>query len=75
MDKKDNKSPKKKKIKCSMCKRKCEMMSFTCRCGKLFCITHQLPHNHNCQFNNKQKCKQILKDKNPKVDNGTLVKI
>jgi hypothetical protein len=66
---------KKKKIKCSQCKMKCDMLHFTCRCEKIFCIKHQLPHNHNCQFNNKQKCKVELNTKNPKVKHSTLVKI
>jgi hypothetical protein len=71
----ENKSTKETKIRCSKCNKKCNMIHFTCRCGKILCITHQLPHNHDCQFNNKQKCKQILKDKNPKVNTGTLVKV
>ena len=67
--------PKKKKIKCSQCKTKCDMLHFTCRCEKIFCIKHQLSHNHNCQFNNQQKCKAELQTNNPKIEHSTLVKI
>ena len=70
-----NSPPKKKKIKCSQCKVKCDMFHFTCRCEKIFCIKHQLPHIHNCQFNNQQKCKAELQTNNPKIEHSTLVKI
>lgn len=63
------------KIKCKECRKKCNMMNFTCRCGHIFCVKHQLPHNHNCQYDNKKVCKAVLCKANPKVDNGKLVKI
>ena len=64
-----------KKIKCYHCKKKCQMINFTCRCGKTFCVKHQLPHNHNCQFDNQQRTQEELKINNPKIEHSKLIKI
>ena len=46
------KKQKKKKIKCEHpeCKKNINTMSFTCKCGKSFCITHKNPETHQCSF-------------------------
>jgi hypothetical protein len=53
--------------KCHFCKKKLGMISFTCKCGKCFCLTHLNPHSHNCNFDyiNEKKCKLITE--NPKL--------
>ena len=80
----ENKSPEKKssekkssekKIKCQVCKKKCGMIHFTCRCGDIFCVKHQLPHSHNCQFDNQVRIQKELQTNNPKIEHSKLIKI
>jgi len=71
----ENKPLKHKKIKCQVCRKKCEMIHFTCRCGKIFCVKHQLPHNHNCQFNNQEKMQKEIQINNPKIEYSKIIKI
>ena len=69
------KKPSEKKIKCQVCKKKCDMIHFTCRCEYIFCVKHQLPHNHNCQFDNQVRIQKELKTNNPKIEHNKLIKI
>lgn len=55
------------KIKCKHCRKKVGLISFTCKCGNIYCVTHQVPHNHNCTFNYIKETKQKLKKENPKI--------
>ena len=32
------------------CKKKINLMKFTCKCGKDFCIKHKDPETHMCTF-------------------------
>lgn len=36
-------------IRCNYCKKKC-IIYFECKCCKVFCIKHQLPENHKCEY-------------------------
>ena len=38
-------------IRCKVidCKKKC-IIYFECKCCKVFCIKHQLPENHKCEY-------------------------
>jgi len=38
-------------IRCEVidCKKKC-IIYFKCKCCKVFCIKHQLPENHKCEY-------------------------
>ena len=59
----------KPKIRCFQCNKKLSMMSFTCKCDKMFCIAHQIPHTHKCSYNHKQEKIIQIQNNNPKIDN------
>ena len=65
---------KKNKIKCAQCMKKLSMMSFTCKCGNMYCITHQTPHMHNCSYNYKLDLQNQIEKNNPKLGQK-LIKI
>ena len=41
------------KKKCKYCNKKLPLIYFTCKCNNLYCIKHQLPHVHNCNYDYK----------------------
>lgn len=51
--------------RCGMCNKKLNIMSFTCKCNKNFCLNHQLPELHKCLFNFKDLAKDQIKKCNP----------
>ena len=55
------------KIKCTQCMKKLSMMSFKCKCGNMYCITHQTPHMHKCSYNYKLDLKNKIIEDNPKL--------
>ena len=59
--------PKKPKIKCKQCLKKLSMMSFQCKCGNMYCITHQTPHMHKCSYDYKSALKNQIAEENPKM--------
>ena len=61
---------KKIKKKCKHCRKKLSLISFTCKCGHLYCITHQNPHIHNCSYNYLKENKQKLEKDNPKIESS-----
>lgn len=65
---------KKNKIRCTQCMKKLSMMSFTCKCGNMYCITHQTPHMHNCSYNYKLDLQNQIEKNNPKLGQK-LIKI
>jgi len=69
------KKPKKKR--CSYCKKKLGMISFTCQCHGTFCVQHQSYHSHECPHINmiQESIKQKIKSNNPKVEFTKLVTI
>ena len=54
-----------KKIRCHTCRKKLKMIHFTCKCSHQFCIIHNNPHTHNCQYDYKKVRKQEIIDNNP----------
>ena len=54
------------KKKCEFCKKK-ELLGFSCRCKKIFCCRHRLPHEHNCSFDFKTLKQKQLHKENPKL--------
>lgn len=55
----------------SECKKKINTFSTTkCICGYFFCDKHRLPFEHQCtqSENKKTKHKQLISDKNPKIE-------
>ena len=54
------------------CKKKLNLMSFTCKCGKKLCVKHMNAEMHNCTFNYKQDGKEKLQIKLQKVNNNKI---
>ena len=73
--KKINSQEKKKSKRCHQCNKKLKMIYFTCRCNHMFCVVHQNPHSHNCSFNNKKICQEIIKEQNPQTTHQKVIKI
>ncbi len=43
-----------KNPKCAFCNKKISIvdsLSSTCKCGKVYCLKHRLPENHECNYN------------------------
>lgn len=49
------------------CKKKINFLSFTCRCGGNYCVTHRCPEEHKCSFDFKNLATKELAKNNPKV--------
>tara|TARA_Y100001958_G_scaffold107704_1_gene75533 strand:+ start:4453 stop:4722 length:270 start_codon:yes stop_codon:yes gene_type:complete len=73
----EKKLEKKKKTseRCYYCNKKLKIIHFTCKCNHKFCVVHQNPHSHNCEFNNKKLCQEKLKLNNPQMIHQKVVKI
>ena len=52
---------KEKKKKCFVCKKKITFTFIECKCGKILCIKHRYPDEHDCDFNYKKEWKEKLK--------------
>ena len=59
---------KKPRIRCHQCNKKLSMMSFKCKCGNMYCIAHQIPHNHICSYNHKQEKIIQIQNNTPKIN-------
>lgn len=35
--------------RCELCNKKC-LIEFKCKCCKIYCIKHQLPEKHKCEY-------------------------
>ena len=57
---KENNAEKKKAPKCEVCKAKLNVMAYTCRCEKQYCITHLPAMEHACTFNYKGHATKVL---------------
>jgi len=60
-------SPSNKYGKCSFCNKKLKIINFTCKCELKFCIIHNNPHSHNCQYDSKKAKKNYIIESNPKL--------
>jgi predicted nucleic acid binding AN1-type Zn finger protein len=63
----DKKPARKPTLKCHECRKKLKMIHFTCKCGKLFCISHHNPHSHNCNYDYKKERSEEITLNNPKL--------
>jgi len=50
------------------CKKKIGLISFECKCGKVFCGKHRTPETHNCSYDHKTDSKNLLREKMIKVE-------
>ena len=67
-----------KKRKCCAvkgCKKKITLLSFTCKCEKVFCTEHRMPEEHQCTFDWQEHGKSIIAAKNPLVINSKITEI
>ena len=71
------KAGKKKRRFCAAkgCKKKVNLMSFTCKCDKVFCTEHRMPEEHECTFDWKEHGKSLIAEKNPLVINSKITEI
>ena len=71
------KEVKKKKIRCSYCKKKCDIINFTCKCDGVFCMIHRYTHAHNCQYKEQrmEDKRKELEENNPKSKSHKIDKI
>jgi hypothetical protein len=47
--------------RCEQCKKKLGLQEYTCKCKKVFCISHLHAEQHSCTFDYKEEGKEILK--------------
>ena len=76
-EEKEKEKEEKKQIsgRCYQCNKKLKMIHFTCRCNHKFCILHQNPHSHSCNYDAKKNLQIKLKNENPKTIHQKLIKI
>lgn len=65
---------KSKKIRCSLCRKKCTLINFECGCGGIFCVEHKCGHSHNCKIikTKKDNAKKIIEENNPKTESHKM---
>lgn len=51
--------------KCAMCQKKISITRCPCKCGLLFCKTHEFYADHNCSFDYKGHGQDIIRKMNP----------
>jgi len=66
---------KKKHNRCDYCNVKLGLIFFTCKCEKNYCHKHLNPHSHGCLFDNRQACRNAIKENNPQMKTNTLIKV
>lgn len=69
------KDQRKKKNRCTMCRKKVGLTGFQCRCGGLFCSVHRYSNEHNCTFDYKELGAQEIRKNNPLVVGEKINKI
>ena len=69
------KPKKKKKNKCSHCRKNVGLLGVTCKCGKLFCTSHLHPEAHMCDFDHKTLKIKELSNRLEKVQASKIVAI
>ena len=66
---------KKKKPRCKQCKKKLRLLSFTCKCGKTFCLKHRYAQDHQCQYDYKTTYTKKYLHLNPKIISEKIIPI
>jgi len=69
------KTKKKKKNRCSECRKKLGIVPFECKCKLLYCNKHRYAEDHNCSYDYKAAYKKIFKKNNPKVVAEKIIRI
>ncbi|XP_026177785.1 AN1-type zinc finger protein 5a isoform X2 [Mastacembelus armatus] len=60
-------TPKPKKNRCFMCRKRVGLTGFDCRCGNLFCGIHRYSDKHNCPYDYKTEAAAKIRKENPVV--------
>ncbi|XP_003977447.1 AN1-type zinc finger protein 5-like [Takifugu rubripes] len=60
-------TPKPKKNRCFMCRKRVGLTGFDCRCGNLFCGIHRYSDKHNCPYDYKADAAAKIRKENPVV--------
>jgi hypothetical protein len=47
--------------RCDQCRKKLGCMEYTCKCGKILCISHLRAEEHNCNYDYKKEGKELIK--------------
>ncbi|KRX09400.1 hypothetical protein PPERSA_04706 [Pseudocohnilembus persalinus] len=64
IEEEEAKKPKQEnKERCWNCNRKCGLNGIECKCGFVYCSKHRLPEQHDCQFDHKQRARELNKQK------------
>ena len=50
------------KKKCPMCNNRVKLTDIKCKCGKVHCMIHRLPEDHQCEYNICEESNNKLKD-------------
>ena len=61
--------------RCWKCPKKAGLLGYNCKCGYVFCKSHRLPEEHDCDFDFVTAEKEKLKKNNPVVAGSKLEKI
>ena len=59
-------------MRCYYCNKKYGLISFKCKCGKIFCINHRYTDLHLCEFDHKLYEREKLKNNNPKIEKDKI---
>jgi AN1-type zinc finger protein 5/6 len=72
-----DKKHKKKIIRCKICRQKCTLIRFECKCKGVFCSVHRYTHSHNCDYieQKKEEKKKEIENNNPKVETKKINEI
>lgn len=60
-------SPKPKKNRCFMCRKKLGLTGFGCRCGQQFCGQHRYSDTHRCPHDYRAEAAEKIRKENPVV--------
>ena len=74
---KGTKTPKKKSVRCHVCRKKIGMLVFRCKCSSelTFCSSHVQPESHNCTFDHKSDAIGRLEATLPKITHDKIIRI
>jgi len=65
----------KDKRRCFSCRKKVGLTAVPCRCGYVYCVTHRMATDHNCDFDYKSHARSVLAGANPLVAAAKVHKI
>ncbi|KAA6390681.1 MAG: putative stress-associated protein 8 [Streblomastix strix] len=61
--------------RCSSCRKKVGLLGYDCKCGNIYCATHKMPEDHNCQYDFKNDQDKNAVKANPKLEPDKISKV